>query len=121
MGLNLLNGTKFNNKSGIDRKFGLRLNRLPFDTVSFSSMKKSQLLLETIGIEVEEDKNGKLILGEYRQPSANFKFDDIEINEDKLFKDIVEIKGNADFEFSKSQTLVICKVSEVMPILHALT
>lgn len=58
-------------------------------------------ILQYVGIETERDKDGFLIISEYRRPSEDFSFDDLGIDENKLFKDIKEIKGNADFMDSK--------------------
>ena len=49
------------------------------------------------GIKVEKDENAKLILSKYKQPDEKFKYKDLGIDEDKLFENVVIIKGNADF------------------------
>ena len=62
-------------------------------------------LFETIGIKVKEDKDGKLIISEYKQPSSVFTYDDIGIDENKIFLSIVETEGNADFKNSNVTNL----------------
>jgi len=65
----------------------------------------NEQLFNAIGIETKKDKDGKLIISKYKQPSNNFTFEDIGFNEDKLFKDIVEIEGTADFRYSQLTSL----------------
>ena len=64
--------------------------------MDFNSCSTKQLF-DILNYKYEEDKNGKLILKEYRAPSQNYGFEDLGVNEDKLFKDIVLIEGDADF------------------------
>ena len=52
------------------------------------------------GINVKKDKNGMLILSEYKQPNKYFNYKDYNINENELFKNVIEIEGNANFENS---------------------
>ena len=68
------------NKHGVD-----------FDTAS------SRQIFDSLGMEYYLNEDDKIILKEYRNPSENFSFSDLGIDEDKLFEDIVEIEGDADF------------------------
>ena len=74
-------------------------SKLKKQGVDFKTATPEQLF-EAMGIKVEKNENGKLIIDEYRQPSYIFTFDDIGVNEYKLCKDIIKIKGNAVFEHS---------------------
>ena len=62
-------------------------------------------ILELSGIEVEQDEDGKLIISEYKNPSPVFSYSDLNINEDLLFREIKEIKGNAIFTNSHAKNL----------------
>ena len=57
------------------------------------------------GIEVEEDKDGYLTISKYEQPSDDYTFQDLGIDENKLFKKVKTIKGNADFKNSQVTNL----------------
>ena len=58
-------------------------------------------IFKYFGIDAVTDKNGFLTISEYRQPSNSIKYSDIGIDENKLFKNIKSISGNADFCHSK--------------------
>ena len=60
----------------------------------------TEQLLNAVGIKTERNEEGKLILDCYKQPDK-FTFEELGINENKLLKDVVEIKGDADFRFSE--------------------
>ena len=57
-------------------------------------------------IEVEK-KDNMLVISEYRQPNKNgeFEYEDLGIDENKLFKFVTKINGNADFCGSKITNL----------------
>ena len=61
-------------------------------------------IFDYAGIKTEKKDDG-LVISEYRQPnldySNGFNYDDLEIDENKLFKYVNEIKGDADFWGSK--------------------
>ena len=58
-----------------------------------------------IGIECQKDEEGCLIISEYRKPNAEFSFYDLGINENKLIKNVKEIKGKGDFSHSELTNL----------------
>lgn len=58
----------------------------------------------------QEDKNGLLTLYRYRQPSKEYTFADLGIDENALFKNIKEIKTDADFRGSKIKSLDKLKI-----------
>ena len=53
------------------------------------------------GIDVKEDKDGYLTISEYRQPSIDYTFKDLGIDENKLFEKVKTINGSADFSNSQ--------------------
>ena len=66
----------------------------------------TQEILEASGITCEKDKDGLLVISHYEgKPTDDFTYEDLGINENKLFKSIKEIKGNADFRYSKVESL----------------
>ena len=50
-----------------------------------------------LGIDVEVLENGKLELSEYAQPDRDISFNDIGLDEYKLFENVEQIFGDADF------------------------
>ncbi len=61
----------------------------------------SEKIFNFFKIKTQRTPEGKLIISEYHQPRESFTFSDVGINEDELFKDVVAIDGNADFENSQ--------------------
>ena len=57
-------------------------------------------ILEYFGINVTDDNNGFYSISNYKQPSSDFTFSDIGIDEQKLFSKIKKITGNAVFDNS---------------------
>ena len=58
------------------------------------------------GVDFEEDYNGRLILPEYNGAlNEDFSYTDIGIDENKLFKRVKKIKGNAEFRNSRLKSL----------------
>ena len=54
-----------------------------------------------LGINAEEDEEGYLTISEYRQPSIDYTFKDLGIDENKLFEKVKTINGSADFSNSQ--------------------
>ena len=65
----------------------------------------TEKILNVVGIKTQKDKDGLLIISEYKQPSGILKFADLGLDENELFKDIKEIQGNAYFRNSKVTNL----------------
>ena len=65
----------------------------------------TQEILKTFGIKCKKDKDGLLIISEYRQPCHGYKYCDFGIDETRLFKDIKIIKENADLQQSETKDL----------------
>ena len=57
------------------------------------------------GIDVEEDKEGYLTISAYKQPSYDYTFEDLGMDENKLFEKVKYIKGNANFYRSRIENL----------------
>ena len=106
--------------SNINQCFGTKrvgLTPLKYDTVSFGSnvfdekkllenLQKAiakddtKKILDTFGIESEEDEDGFLTISYYEQPQIEgkrYKYSDFGIDENKLFEKIKHINGDADF------------------------
>lgn len=54
-----------------------------------------------LGYNAIKREDNKLIISHYSKPNENYSFEDLDIDEKKLFKDVVEITGHADFEHSQ--------------------
>ena len=69
-------------------------------TIDLKTIDDAIKIFDYAGIKTEKKDDG-LVISEYRQPnmdySNGFDYDDLEIDENKLFKYVNEIKGNADF------------------------
>ena len=57
------------------------------------------------GIDVDEDKEGYLTISAYKQPSYDYTFEDLGMDENKLFEKVKYIKGNANFYRSRIENL----------------
>ena len=64
----------------------------------------AEKIFNYIGIKTIKDDNGKLILSHYQQPE-DFNFIDLGIKEDKLFEQVSEIRGDANFKNSSLKSL----------------
>jgi hypothetical protein len=65
----------------------------------------TQEILEAFDIKCKKDKDGLLIISEYRLPYSDYTFSDFGIDENKLLKDIKIIKGDAIFNRSQATNL----------------
>ena len=57
------------------------------------------------GTKVEEDKDGYLTISKYVQPSKDYTFKDLGIDENKLLEKVKRIEGDADFSNSQATDL----------------
>ena len=94
--------TFFFNSTDNDKK-KLKAFKKEISKLNTKSKTYSQDVFDIIGIKYITDKNGGLIISEYG--NKDYSYSDININEKRLFDDIVEIKGDADFEHSKIKNL----------------
>ena len=98
---------------------------LAYDTVSFGWKENKQIEIDKIkadlkdaiknndaktiyryfGIDVDEDKEGYLTISAYKQPSYDYTFEDLGMDENKLFEKVKYIKGNANFYRSRIENL----------------
>ena len=95
------------NKAETDRKAKEEIAnleaRLKAKGLDFQTCSTSQLFDE-LGVKYKEDENGLLILDSYKQP-RNFTYNDIGVDENSLFKDIIEIKNSLNLEDSNATSL----------------
>ena len=116
--INLCNKVNQNNAQKQNVKYP-KLAPLAYDTISFGAMKKATLdeeiekvkkdlgeaiknnnieaIYKYFGIDVKKDKNGYLTISEYKQPSEDYTFKDLGIDENKLLEKVKAITENADF------------------------
>lgn len=66
-------------------------------------------ILEYFGIKVTVDNEGFYIISNYKQPSSDFTFSDIGVDEQKLFSKIKKITGKAVFEDSAVSNFTVLK------------
>ena len=106
MTIQAINGCNTANYFKNFKKSAQRRRNVKADTATPSAYARRQNKLDRLsteeklnafGIKTDTDKNGNLVLSEYRQPAKGISFKDIGINEDELLKQVSEIKGNADF------------------------
>lgn len=66
--------------------------------------KDSETIFNYVGIETKKTPDGKLIISEYKQPTTPYNcfYEDLGIDENWLLKDVIEIEGFANFEFSNA-------------------
>lgn len=62
-------------------------------------------ILKYFNIDVKEDDEGFLILSKYEQPSSDFTFANLGIDENKLLENVKYINGNADLRNSQGNSL----------------
>lgn len=67
--------------------------------------KDTKTILEYFGHNVEEDEDGKLTIDCYNQLKQNYSYSDLGINENDLFKDIKQVKGNVNLNGSNVTSL----------------
>ena len=68
-------------------------------------------IFNRFGIEAKEDKDGKLTLSEYKQPSVRVTYKDLGVDEEALMANVKEITGNANF--SKTSLTNIDSVEKI--------
>ena len=66
----------------------------------------TQEILEELGIKCKKDTDGRLIISHYKAKyNDKYSYSDLGINENKLFKEIKAIEGDADFKYSQITSL----------------
>ena len=65
----------------------------------------AKTIYKYFGIDAKEDKDGYLTISEYNQPSCDYTFKALGINENKLFEKVKQIKGYANFYNSQITNL----------------
>ena len=102
-GLKLTNAAKDELKNA--EKAQIKINELQQKLGKSFSECTSEELFTTFDMLEKVDDDGLLILKKYKQPDEEFSWNDIGFKENKLFKDIKEIKGYADFSDSEVTNL----------------
>lgn len=62
--------------------------------------KEYEKILPYFGIKAKKDEDGMLILSHFEQPYGELDFEDLGIDENELFRQVIEIENDADFEDS---------------------
>lgn len=62
-------------------------------------------VLEALGIKCKKDSDGLLTISHYGDNNLCYSYSDLGIDENRLFKDIKDIKGNADFRNTEVTSL----------------
>lgn len=78
-------------------------------SIKLETIKDAEFVLNHFGIKTQKISDNALSIDEYRQPSLNFKFSDLGIDENKFFKYISEISNDASFMSSSVTDLGILK------------
>ena len=73
------------------------LQKIKVDLKAAIEVNDIKTIYNYFGIETEEDKDGYLIISAYKQPSKDYTFKDIGINENRLLEKVKKIKGDADY------------------------
>ena len=87
-----------NDATKIYEYFGIKVEKI-----------KETNLLEKIykffGLKVENNKKENLILSKYVQPNKDITYKDVGLDENELFKNVIKIKGHANFRNSNLKNL----------------
>lgn len=87
------------NKARIVKKGIEKVQRELSDAIKNNDVEK---ILEYFRINIEsKDENGYLTISKYRQPDKNYNYEDLGIDETKLFEKVKHISGDADFRNSQ--------------------
>lgn len=83
------------------RKIINQVEILKDDLSEYIKKNDAEKIFKYLGYDVNKRYDEKLIISQYSQPSEDYSFDDIGIDEKKLMKNVVEITGDANFKYSK--------------------
>lgn len=92
--LDMVPRTSFEKAQSINSKIKKIQKKLGEETIANADTEK---ILKYFSIVVKKAEDGSLIISKYSQPSDEYSFADIGIDENKMFSKISEIKGNANF------------------------
>lgn len=87
------------------KKLIKRINKIKTtlsDSIETNNQKK---IFNYFSIKYTQDENNRITISEYKQPTDDISYSDIGIDENKLFQNIKEISGNADFKHSQLESL----------------
>jgi len=95
------------NKVNFDKakKLARKINKIKTTLNNAIETNNQKKIFNYFSIKYSEDENKQITISEYRQPAEDISFSDLNINENKLFENIKEITGNADFKNSQLKSL----------------
>ena len=103
------NNLKLTNDTKDEIKFAegaqIKIKKIKNDLKEAIENNDVKTIYKYFGIEVEEDKDGYLTISKYEQPSDDYTFKDLGIDENKLFEKVKKIEKNADFCYSQITNL----------------
>lgn len=73
------------------------VDRIRKDLAEHIKNGNTEKILNYFGMYTKKDENGQLILSEYKKPK-NVDYSELGISEDKMFKNIVKIEGDAELD-----------------------
>ncbi len=99
--LDMSNRVKFDKAKKLVRK----INKIKTSLSSAIETNNQKKIFNYFSIKYTEEENNKITISEYKQPADDISYSDIGIDENKLFKNIKVITGNADFKHSQLESL----------------
>ena len=78
----------------VNIKINKTKNKLGEETIQNADIAK---IFKFFSVGCKEDENGNYVVKKYSQPSPDFTYKDLGIDENKMFEKIVRIDGNAEF------------------------
>lgn len=94
-------GKKTNKQIALAEKTKPIITKIKTDLKDAIEQNDAKTIFKYFRISVKEDKDGYLIISKYKQPSKDYTFDDLGINENELFKNVKSILKEANFNDSK--------------------
>jgi hypothetical protein len=94
----------FTGEEKVNKKNQINAIKSEISKLNTKSKTYTQDILNVVGIKYKTNEKGKLILEKYDQPFG-YTFSDIGVDENRLFKDIVEIEKTANFSNTNATNL----------------
>lgn len=85
----------------VAKKLQAETNKIKADLKDAIKNNDSAQIFNYFGVETKTYKDGKISIAYFKQPSMNFTYEDLDIDENELLKDVVKIEGDAYFYNSK--------------------
>ena len=87
------------------KKIKNEIDKIKADLKDAIKNNDTKTIFNYLGIDAKEDKDGYLTISKYEQPSSNFTFNDLGIDENKMLLKVKIIDGDGDFRFSQVTNL----------------